>query len=68
MTNEINLKVGKLGRFIFPVRFYAYTGSAKKNTNNRIKWHLSKKKSLHWHIDYLFNNGAVNIIDKKKQK
>ena len=30
VTKEINLKIGKLGRFIFPAGSYVYTGSAKK--------------------------------------
>ena len=68
VTNEINLKVGKLGKFIFPVGYYVYTGSAKKNIDKRIKRHLSKKKNLHWHIDYLLNNDAVQIIDIKKSE
>ena len=63
VTKEINLKVGKLGRFIFPTGTYVYTGSAKKNIDKRIERHLSKKKKLHWHIDYLLNNDAVQIID-----
>ena len=68
VTKEINLKVGKLGKFIFPVGYYVYTGSAKKNINKRIKRHLSKKKKLHWHIDYLLNNNSVQIIDIKKSE
>ena len=28
VTKEINLKVGKLGRFIFPIGSYVYTGAA----------------------------------------
>ena len=68
VTKEINLKVGKLGKFRFPVGFYVYTGSAKKNMDKRIKRHLSKKKNLRWHIDYLLNNDAVHIIDTKKSK
>ena len=68
VTKEINLKVGKLGRFIFPTGSYVYTGSAKKNIDKRIERHLSKKKNLHWHIDYLLNNDAVQIISTRKSK
>ena len=68
VTKEINLKVGKLGKFIFPVGNYVYTGSAKKNIDKRIKRHLSMKKNLHWHIDYLLNNDAVQIIGTKKSQ
>ena len=68
VTKEVELKVGKLGKFIFPIGSYVYTGSAKKNIDKRIKRHLSKKKNLHWHIDYLLNNDAVQIIDTKKSQ
>tara|TARA_B100001248_G_C26973808_1_gene271432 strand:- start:101 stop:490 length:390 start_codon:yes stop_codon:yes gene_type:complete len=68
VKKEINLKVGKLGKFIFPVRYYVYTGSAKKNIDKRIQRHLYKKKKLHWHIDYLLNNDAVEIIDTMKSQ
>ena len=68
VTKEINLKVGKLGIFFFPVGSYVYTGSAKKNIDKRIERHLSKKKNLHWHIDYLLNNDAVQIINTKKSQ
>ena len=68
VRKDINLKVGKLGRFTFPVGSYVYTGSAKTNINKRIERHLSKKKKLHWHIDYLLNNDAAQIIDIKKSE
>ena len=63
VNKDIDLKVGKLGRFIFSIGSYVYTGSAKKNLDKRIERHLSKKKKLHWHIDYLLNNDAVQIIE-----
>ena len=45
-----------------------YTGSAKKNIDKRIERHLSKKKNLHWHVDYLLNSDAVQIINIKKSQ
>ena len=68
VTKEVDLKIGKLKRFIFPIGFYVYTGSAKTNIGKRIERHLSRKKKLHWHIDYLLNNDAVEIIDTKKSE
>ncbi len=68
VAKEIDLKIGKLGRFIFPTGSYVYTGSAKKNINKRIERHRSKKKKFHWHIDYLLNNDAVQIIYIKKSE
>ena len=44
------------------------TQAAKKNIDKRIKRHLCKKKNLHWHIDYLLNHDAVQIIDIKKSE
>ena len=67
VPKEIDLKIGKLGIYLFPVGSYVYAGSAKKNINKRIERHLSKKK-LHWHIDYLLNNDAAQIIDIKKSE
>lgn len=66
VRKDINLKVGKLGRFTFPFGSYVYTGSAKTNINKRIERHLSKKKKLHWHIDYLLNNDYAEVINTKK--
>ena len=68
IVEEINLKVGKLGRFIFPAGYYVYTGSAKKNIDKRIERHLAKKKKLHWHVDYLLNNDAVKITITRKSQ
>jgi len=68
VAKEIDLIIGKLGRFIFPVGSYVYTGSAKTNIDKRIERHLCKEKKLHWHIDYLLNNDAVKIIDIKKSE
>ena len=68
VRKDINLKVGKLGRFAFPIGSYVYTGFAKTNINKRIERHLSKKKKLHWHIDYLLNNDYVEVINTKKSK
>ena len=45
VTKEIDLKIGKLGRYLFPVGSYVHTGSAEKNINKRIERHLSKKKN-----------------------
>ena len=67
VTKEINLKVGKLGKFIFSWILCIHR-ICQKNIDKRIKRHLSKKKNLHWHIDYLLNNDAVQIIDTKKSK
>ncbi len=47
------LDVGGLGQVRFPQGFYLYAGSAKRNLRKRIERHLRRRKTLHWHIDYL---------------
>jgi sugar fermentation stimulation protein A len=55
--------VGNLGRLRFEIGYYAYVGSAKSNFLQRIKRHLSKKKKLFWHIDYLLVENDV-VVEK----
>ena len=54
------LKVGKFGKITFPKGYYAYTGSAlgphERSLQNRIYRHLSKEKTIRWHIDYLLKH------------
>ena len=37
----------------FPKGYYVYTGSAKKNLDQRLARHRRLQKKMHWHIDYL---------------
>ena len=55
------IQIGKLGVFQFPAGYYVYTGSAKRNLEARLKRHLSKTKTLKWHIDYLLDASEVEI-------
>ncbi|MGR3220962.1 MAG: GIY-YIG nuclease family protein [Candidatus Anammoxibacter sp.] len=58
-----NIEIGKLGRFDFQKGFYVYTGSSQNSLQKRIKRHLSTKKKLHWHIDYLLKLGdIINVL------
>lgn len=59
LDKEAELKVGKLGKFLFPKGFYCYIGSAMNNLEARLKRHLSKKKTKNWHIDYLLEKAGV---------
>ena len=70
LGQDLEVDVGKLGRFFFPKGFYAYVGSAcGKNINleTRIKRHrrlaLEKSGKLHWHIDYILTRPLVSIED-----
>ena len=72
ISRNIKLKVGSLGIIKFRKGIYAYVGSAKKNWKSRIQRHFSKKKKIHWHIDYLTSNRFVDpyaayIIEKDEE-
>ena len=53
------IKVGKLGSFIFKKGYYIYIGSAKNGLQARVSRHLSKRKKMHWHIDYFLKYAFV---------
>jgi Uri superfamily endonuclease len=59
---DIEAKVGALGRTAFTKGLYAYVGSAQINMEQRIKRHLRSKKRRFWHIDYLLDNPKAKII------
>lgn len=63
---DIEVTVGKLGRFRFPAGRYVYTGSAKRNLEARIARHLRADKPLRWHIDYLTTHPAVRVLDVER--
>ena len=68
LNENIEIEIGKLGKFTFPMGNYIYTGSAKKNIDERIKRHQSSSsdKKLHWHIDYLLNDKNAKITEVQK--
>lgn len=57
-------RVGGLGRFLFPMGYYVYTGSARRRLESRIARHLRKKKRVRWHIDYLLKRGKIIEIKR----
>lgn len=65
VNTKSRLKVRKLGYFNFKKGYYVYTGSALGNgatsLKRRVIRHLKKKKSKHWHIDFLLANKNVKI-------
>ncbi len=56
-----SVRVGKTGRYIFPAGSYVYTGSAIRNIRKRVIRHISGRKKLHWHIDYLLSTPGVHL-------
>ena len=59
LSKKKEIKIGKLGTFVFPNGFYVYTGSAQNGFEKRINRHLSSNKKFHWHIDYLLSHAKV---------
>ncbi len=57
-----SLKIGGLGKLRFEKGFYAYVGSAQNSLEKRIERHLSKKKKMKWHIDYLLKHGKIEEV------
>lgn len=63
MKEDSKIKIAKLGSMIFKKGTYAYIGSGQVNLEKRIKRHLSRKKKMHWHIDYLLKNKNSRIAE-----
>ena len=55
------VKIGALGEINFKKGYYVYIGSAMNSLKPRIKRHLSRKKKLHWHVDYLLKDENIAI-------
>jgi Uri superfamily endonuclease len=66
VERPVRIRVGCLGRFLFPAGRYVYTGSAKRNLEARIARHLRKEKSLRWHIDWLLSAPGVKIVSVRR--
>ncbi|SJZ42151.1 GIY-YIG nuclease family protein [Selenihalanaerobacter shriftii] len=64
LPEDVEIKVGSLGKLNFKEGYYIYTGTAQRNLTARVARHKRKKKKLHWHIDYLLQKAEV--IDIKK--
>ncbi len=61
VRKNIRVKTGALGIIHFPAGRYLYTGSAQNNLEKRIQRHLSTRKRIHWHIDYLLVNRNAKV-------
>ena len=59
------IQISRFERFHFHQGVYFYVGSAQRNLSTRIERHNRKRKTLHWHIDYLSARsemlGAITI-------
>ncbi|MBU4493370.1 MAG: GIY-YIG nuclease family protein [Nanoarchaeota archaeon] len=61
LKKDSSIKVGALENIKFKNGIYCYVGSALNNLEKRVQRHLSKKKKLHWHIDYFLMNKNTSI-------
>lgn len=52
LPEDRDMEIGKLGVLHFPKGYYVYTGSAKKNLDQRMARHRHLRKGMHWHIDW----------------
>jgi Uri superfamily endonuclease len=66
VKKPVRIRVGRLGRFLFPAGRYVYTGSAKRNLEARIARHLRKKKAFRWHIDWLLSAPGVKVATVRR--
>jgi Uri superfamily endonuclease len=53
LPKPMTLEVGALGSIDFPKGIYAYSGSALRSLEPRVRRHFSAQKKAHWHIDRL---------------
>jgi Uri superfamily endonuclease len=63
LNRDIAIRVGSLGTREFKEGNYVYVGSAQNGVEQRVARHLRKEKRLFWHIDYLLNDDAAEIVE-----
>lgn len=63
IDSDVVLKIGALGAVSFSRGTYVYVGSAQTNLEHRVKRHLRKDKRLFWHVDYLLNSEAAEVVE-----
>lgn len=63
LKSEIEKVVGRLGKVKLSAGYYVYVGSARLNFEHRIRRHLTRKKKLFWHIDYLLSDAKAKVVD-----
>jgi Uri superfamily endonuclease len=65
LSEEVKVSIGKFGKYLFPLGYYTYTGSALGKgyacLKNRLARHRRKEKQNFWHIDYLLANEKLSI-------
>jgi Uri superfamily endonuclease len=61
LAQSVAIRIGKLGRFDFPVGWYVYVGSAfgPGGLRARLGRHIRRQKKKRWHIDYLLAHASI---------
>ena len=62
LDQDTVIHIGALGERKFSAGVYVYTGRASRYLGRRLRRHLSKEKSLRWHIDYLLQYAHIFSI------
>jgi Uri superfamily endonuclease len=62
LPRAMNIQIGRRKKAHFEAGFYGYVGSALGGLEKRLARHLSNRKRLHWHIDYLLNVATVRAF------
>ena len=64
LTQNLSLRVGKLGPTFFRRGTYVYVGSARRCLESRLRRHKRSHKKPFWHIDYLLatKGGTISEI------
>ena len=59
LSDSKEIPVGKSRSYYLSKGYYTYVGSALNGLEKRLERHLSNRKNMHWHIDYLLESAAV---------
>lgn len=62
LPHKCTFEVGSLGKVPFERGYYLYVGSALAGLQSRLQRHMRARKRLHWHIDYLLEQGHIREI------
>ena len=58
LDEACRIPVGSLGEIDFAAGHYVYIGSAMKGLTARVSRHQRRRKTMHWHVDYLRQHAA----------
>ncbi len=62
VSQQMGVQIGHLGRFVFPVGRYIYTGRASRGLRERVSRHAVGAQRKHWHVDHLLAEEYARIV------